>query len=316
MGKRVLFIMDPITRLDSQWDNSLALLRELTRRGHVGYICDAGDIRFETDGIKVRASAAIPSLKNPYDFTVKPAAILKACHFNLIIVRKEPPFNDQYYHLTLLLDLLAEQIPVSNHPTGIRETNEKLGTLLFPKWIPETLVTSSWEAILEFQKKIKDSVVVKPLDQKGGKGIFLIKRNLRIARRLQRATRNGKKTLLVQRQLKSRIDKRIIILNGQILGAFEKHAPRHDFRTNLSLEGTYHPTSVLAREKKLVREMAPYLTEKGLHLVGIDVMEGKLLDFNVTCPAGLTVLRALHSGLSPVQDWASFLEHLRPEKAS
>lgn len=304
--------MDPLRRLDPQWDNSLALIREMTRRGHRCQICDLRDIECRNSFIRVGAAEITVAGCDPSALVTQKNGARDIRFFDLVLIRKEPPFNDSYYYSALLLDLAASDIPISNHPAGILKTNEKLATLLFPKWIPETLVTRSGDAILEFQKKIKDSIVLKPLNQKGGKGITLLKKKEITKRRLQLLTQEGQRTLLVQRQLKSRADKRILVLNGKILGAFEKHAPKNDFRTNLSLDGTFHPTTLHTNERQLVREMAPYLVRSGLHLVGIDVMEGKLLDLNVTCPAGMTVLKALHPELSPLQEWASFLEHLRP----
>lgn len=309
---RVLFIIDPISRLELQWDNSLALLREMFSRGHQCFTCDVGDIIYDRNRIRVHAQTIKPDPLLKHGLLAAAIGIRDLPSFDLVLIRKEPPFNDAYYYLTLLLESPAKIIPISNHPAGIRNTNEKLGTLLFPDWIPETIVTSSWEEILEFQKTLKDAIVIKPLNQKGGKGVFLLERNARERKqRLQNALK-GKKTVLAQRHIKSRKDKRILILNGEILGAFEKHAPQNDFRTNLSLAGTYHPTTLDRRDRRLAGEIAPYLAQEGLHLVGIDVMEGRLLDLNVTCPAGLTVLKALYPELSPLQDWASFLERLRP----
>jgi glutathione synthase len=316
---KVLFIIDPIKRLEWDWDNSLALLKEFVSRGHRCWITDIPDIWATEKSVYALATPLMPSRKAQAEtpgFTRGIPERFDAARFDLIMIRKEPPFNPSYYYLTLLLERLKGKTVISNDPKGIRNTNEKLGTFLLPRRVPRSLVTSSVLEVLRFRKTIGAPIVLKPLNKKGGNGIRLLDSDETIRRELPRILRRCGQPLLFQERLLNRRgtrgDKRILVLGGKIIGAYEKHPPENDFRTNLSLYGTSHPTRLTASEKKLVTEIRPYLLTEGLHLVGLDVMEGRLLDFNVTCPAGLTVAKSLYPQQAPVRAWADFLERLLP----
>ena len=309
---RFLCVMDRLEKLDPEWDNSLAVLDELARRGHETWAADVPEIW--AAGNSVLASAHRIRRKGKI-FTSSRPEIFRLDQFDKILIRKEPPFNKAYLQLTDLLEPVAERVPILNHPAGIRNTNEKLSVLNFPKWIPKTLVSDSAESILDFQKRLRGPVIVKPLDQKGGRGIFLITPHQRDARhRLIKATRNGKKTLMAQQFInaKKKVEKRIVILNGKILALYEKRPRGKEFRANLALGGTWHPARASVPEKKLVRELRPYLLKQGLYFVGIDVLNGKLLEINVTCPAGVTEARFLRQRPDPLAAWADFLEAFPP----
>ena len=309
---RFLFVMDPLDQLDLRWDTSLCLLRELTRRGHECWAVDAGELWAEKKGDFAWTRRLAPNRKSGYVTSAPAARNLQS--FHCILIRKDPPFDTAYLHMTYLLERVADdRVPVVNHPRGIRNTNEKIIGLAFPKWIPETVVTSLPSRILEFQRQIKDDIILKPCDQKGGKGIVLLARGQAGAKSLVfRATNRGKKVVVAQRFLRtrSRGDKRILILNGKILAAFEKHPRKGEFRSNLSRGGTFHPTKITAKEKQLVKEMKPYLLREGLQFVGIDVMAEKLIEVNVTSPAGLVETKILDPRSSAVSSWADFLEDL------
>jgi glutathione synthase len=189
---------------------------------------------------------------------------------------------------------------VINHPRGIRDANEKLFGLRFAKWSPPTVVTSSIEEILSFQKKIRSDLVVKPLYEKGGKGVFLLKREARSARAfIRKATRQEKEIVIAQKFLplpSARGDKRILLWKDEILGVFGRIPPPGDFRSNLSLGGKFIRCSLSAREKRLTREVSRELIRRGLFWVGLDVREGWLIEVNVTSPAGLVELDQLYGG--------------------
>jgi glutathione synthase len=200
---------------------------------------------------------------------------------------------------------------VVNHPRGIRNNNEKLSILHFPDWIPKTMVSTSPKEILDFQKKLKAPVIVKPLDQKGGTGIFLIRSQGRaFKRRLAAATAGGTKALMAQAFIntKKKIEKRIFVLGGRILTLYEKRPKGREFRANLGLGATWHPSRVSPREKALVSELRPWLLRERLDCVGLDVLNGKLIEINVTCPAGITEARFLGLRPDPLAAWADFLE--------
>ena len=311
---RVLFVMDPLDHLDPRWDTSLCLLEEFARRCHRSWTADTLDIRYEKKRVLANARQISPSSSQTYRLS-EPASY-PLTRFDLILIRKEPPFDLNYLYLTYLLELVSGKVPVVNHPRGIRNANEKLAALHFPGWNPETLVTSSVDQVLAFQDRLKEDMVLKPLNQKGGKDILLVKYQNKggIAKKmLLQATKNNREFILAQRFIQHkrvRGDKRILILNGEILTAFEKRPPQGDFRSNLSLGGTAHPTKLTSKEKKLAQEMKPYLLQEGLLLVGLDVMAERLIEINVTCASGIVDAKALYPELALVEAWADSLEAL------
>ena len=222
--KRLQFlcVMDRLEKLDPEWDNSLAVLGELARRGHETWAADVPDIWAE--GNAILGSCRKIRQKGEEFFTSAPRTFNLA-RFNLILIRKEPPVNHAYIALTRLLEKTARTVPVMNDPAGIRNNNEKLSILNFPEWIPKTIVTSSPAEILQFQKRLKRTVIVKPMDQKGGRGIFLIHSASPSARaRLLKATHRGRETLMAKEFIQSgkKIEKRIVLLCGKVLAVYEK----------------------------------------------------------------------------------------------
>ncbi len=308
----ILFILDPLAKLDRAWDTSLYLLEELAGRGHATWACDVGDILYESPEIYFEARRMQPEAEHPYK--VSEPRRMAAAEFQLVVIRKEPPFDENYLYLTYLLELIAARIPVVNHPRGIRSANEKLAALAFPDWTPETMVTNSAEQILRFQKKLGQDLVLKPLPLKGGEGVRRLKRDASDAQAvIGQVTQQGQKMIVAQRFIQCRdkqIDKRLLILNGEILTAYEKHAAEGEFRTNLSLGATFHATEVSAKERRLAEAMRPYFLKEGLSFVGLDVMEGFLIEVNVTCPAGLREAKLLYPRLEPASAWADSLEAL------
>ena len=305
----ILFIMDPLEKLDPEWDNSMFVGAELLRRGHKLWAADSPDLFTRKNVLFCHALRLAPGPDKKKFFGVRGRGktLRKAGSFDLILVRKNPPFDGTYLALTHLLDFAAGKTAVVNRPMGIRNANEKLAILNFPQWIPETMVSASAAEILRFQKKIKGEVVVKPLSEKGGEGVFLLAQKGGL-QRLKRAAQGGKKFLMAQRRVRG-TEKRILVLNGKFLCAYEKRPAKKEFRANLDLGGTFHPTRLTAREKKMLHALRPYLLREGLYFAGIDVLGEKLIEINVTSSAGISETKFLHPELRPEASWAGFLEN-------
>ncbi|MBI3316559.1 MAG: hypothetical protein HYZ85_00950 [Candidatus Omnitrophica bacterium] len=300
---RILFIIDPLERLDFNWDSSLFLMAEMRQRRHKCWAADPSGIWTEQNRIWLSARD---------DFKISSSKKWALRDFDLVLLRKEPPFDEHYTTLTHLLELEAHCVPFVNHPAGIRNTGEKLSCLLFPRWIPETLVSSSAEEILQFYRQLKYAMVLKPLHLKGGKGVLLIQnKEKKFKRRIQKSTLDGKQMIMAQRFVplpKGQHEKRIVLLNGNPLWAYEKRPVSGEFRANLGLGAKFFPSQISQVEKELARDLKPYLLRQGLYFVGLDVRAGKLLEINVTCPAGIVEATILYPKLRPVEVWANWLE--------
>ena len=313
MPLKFCFVLDPVSKLDLEWDSSLFLLRELHSRGHETEIVTDRNLWAENHRVMGYCSRATPRSNNM--ITLKKLRRIPLDHFNAVILRKDPPFDMGYLYLTHLLELLEPVIPVMNHPRGVRDANEKLAILNFPDWIPDTCIAQTPEMIGTFQRRIKDDIVLKPLHSKGGEGVALIRYRQKSKKtpNLLRYFKTFGPTVMAQRFISGPEvtgDKRIMMLNGEFLCAYEKQFRKGEFRANLSLGGTWHPTRLTPLEKKMLGDLRPYLLSKGLYLAGLDVMQNKLLEINVTSPAGISESQKIYPGSHPVRLWADFVESL------
>ncbi len=306
--RNVLMVMDPLEKLDLRWDNSLALAYEFYRRGTAVWTADSGDVRLEGQSVFARTSQL--KIVGVHAFRTASPDQRDLGSFDLVLIRKEPPFDLNYLYLTFILEKAARKLPVVNHPRGIRNANEKLWGILHTAKTPETILSSSPEDLLHFFHGLKSAMVVKPLHDKGGRGIFLIPHGAKnAAKRLVKATSGGTQTLACQRYIQTlgSMDKRIVLLDGKVLCAFERHPSKGEFRANLGLGAAARPTRLTRAEKNLIEELAPALRREGLYLAGLDVMGEKLLEVNVTSPAGLTDAEALYPGGDFIGAWATWL---------
>ncbi len=309
--ERVLFVMDPIHRLDPVWDNSLALAREMAHRGIHTWWTDVRGLSFDTGRIIAEAHRFSPRPQKGFN-SLAPVP-MEMPRFNLVLLRKEPPFDEAYLHLTYLLECASRFVPVVNSPAGVRNASEKWAPILTQSPTPQTLVSASAQTILAFQKRKRVTLVIKRLDERGGRGILLLSRHGAAAQtQIRHLTRGGRIPVAVQKFIKSPrgADKRVLILNGRILGVFEKRPPPGEFRSNLSLGGTAHPATLTSKEIRLVKRIIPWLKKLGLSVAGLDVMGGKLLEVNVTSPAGFTDLEAVYPKERFTPQWLDFLERL------
>jgi glutathione synthase len=296
--KRFAFVMDPMEKLWLLWDTSLCLLRELVSRGDETFLFTADSLSLESGRVKGKGRKIVPLGNQRY--RQGPLQPFNLADFHAVLIRKDPPFDTGYLALTYLLEPLTRKTQVVNHPRGIRDANEKLFPLRFPNWSPPTTVSSDPEVILDFQKRIGSDVVVKPLYDKGGKGVFLLKqRGGKRKSLLRRATHKGREPVVAQKFIpvsKNEGDKRILLWKGGVLGAFRRIPKAGEFRSNLSLGAEFSACNITSGEKKLIRALCPTLLKEGLLFVGIDVRAGKLIEVNVTSPAGLVELDQLYGG--------------------
>ncbi|MBI4394705.1 MAG: hypothetical protein HY583_00760 [Candidatus Omnitrophica bacterium] len=308
-----------------KWDTSIAIMIEAQNRGHQIFYIEPDDIFLRNNRVwgnirEVNASRA-------FGFRTLGRKLVNLNRLDTIFNRKDPPFNLSYLYLTQMLELLEPDVFVINSPAGVRKANEKLYILEFPNWIPPTMITNNPVEIERFRKKLKCDVVIKRLDQKGGKGIRLVawkrKRSFPLyggrlgwglSPHLSPPPQGGRKVLpywvMVQKYLHQNTkhgDKRILVLNGEIIGQFARIPKPGEFRSNLSLGGKHVRTTLTKRDLQLVKYLKPKLIRDGLYFVGLDVIDGKLIEINVTSPAGITEINELE-GTHPEVQVVNFLE--------
>lgn len=320
---KILFVMDRPEALDLRWDSSLLLLRELARRGHQNWVADVTDLGVSNKVLSVKCREVRPRpngyriswpQRRKMAFFISSAKNSPLKTFDLVLIRKEPPVDKAYLEATRLLEKVAGKILILNHPAGIRNNNEKLVCLHFPKWIPKTFVSSDPAALENFYDRLGQDVVIKPLDQKGGKGVSLIRKGRLGRSLLGRRTQNGRRKIIAQAFIplkKGEHEKRVLLLDGKFLSVYEKHTAPGEFRANIGLGGKFLPGKLNLREKKLCQEVGRYCLKQGLRFVGLDVRAEKLIEINLTCPAGVYESTILFPRLRPLEVWTRSLERLQ-----
>jgi glutathione synthase len=303
---RYVFVMDPMDKILLDKDTTFAFQRAAQSRGHENFHCEPKDV-FSRDGklcaiarritLTDAAMAGVMSPGLPVKFAEPEEIRLGSAE--CIFIRKDPPFDATYLYLTLLLERLRGRTVIMNDPRGLREANEKLYTLNFKEFMPETLVSALPDEIFRFLGTQGGQAVIKPLDGAGGAGVMMLRSDDKNARAIvENVTGEGKKYAMVQAYVPAvtKGDKRILLLGGEVLGAINRVPRADDLRSNIHVGGRVEPCDVTASELAMVEKIAPRLRADGLIFVGLDVIGGKLTEVNVTSPTGIQEL-SRHRGV-------------------
>jgi glutathione synthase len=296
---KIAFIIDPIARLDPGHDTSVALMEAAQNQGHEVWIAQPEDLQV-VDGkawalLQPISLKPIPLVDGRWQvpqpwYTVGETAPMPLAQMDAVFMRKDPPVSTAYLYATYLLDFVDPQKTlVVNHPQGLRAANEKMFALQFTDAIPETIVTQNKQTIREFVEA-KGLAVLKPLGGKAGEGILLMEagdRNLNSL--VEISTFQGQLPVMVQEYLPQAQegDKRIILLDGEPIGAVNRIPTGKEFRGNMATGGRVAQSSLTERELQICAQLAPTLQKNGLIFVGIDVIGGYLTEINVTSPTGI-----------------------------
>ncbi len=286
-----LFLMDPLEGIAPDTDTTYALMRAAQARGHSLFFARAQDLSLVGGSPWVTAREV--ELPDPAGGTIfrwkDEARFLEVSGFPIVWLRTDPPFDEAYLETTWILDRVdPARCRVVNDPSGVRGANEKLYALHFPELCPPTLVTSDRALLRRFVDEHGEAVL-KPPNGHAGSGILFAKAGMRgLSSLIEVATQGGSRTE-AQRYLPeaSQGDKRILLLNGDPLGAILRiHAPGEE-RNNLHLGGEAIPSTLDDADLRIVQTVAPRLRADGLVFVGLDVIGGMLTEINVTSPTGI-----------------------------
>ncbi len=298
---RILVVMDPPDRIHRYTDTTLVIVEEALARKHEVAVTTPTDLWLDGGDLGAAYHHALLPLvgapETPLGLRVgKASAALVHGRFDLVLMRKDPPFDLDYYFATQLLERLRGRVPVLNDPRGLREANEKLYALGFPELVPPTLVARGQAALIDFMRSQGGEMIVKPLDGCGGAGVFYLhERDRNLHAILEAATDFGRKLVMAQRYLPEarQGDKRILLLDGEVLGAVLRVPREDETRGNLHVGGRPERTTLTDGEKAIVAALAPRLRADGLRFVGIDVIGEKLTEVNVTSPTGIQEINRL-----------------------
>ncbi len=305
----VIVIMDGPETVDPDTDTSYAVIVAAQEREHRVWHCRPDDLSIVDGRVRARATPAIADDALVPPLRPAPPDDLDLTAVDAVLVRNDPPFGDTYLRLTLMLDPLVGTTLVVNSPRGLRDANEKLYALRFPEVTPETIVTSDAERITAFAGQ-HGAAVVKPIDGHGERGVLAIRPSDHNAPSIiDTMTGRGSVPVVVQRFLErvSAGDKRILLLDGEPLGAILRRPTELDFRANICVGGAVEVVELDDADRRIIETIAPSLRADGLSFVGIDVIDGLLSEVNVTSPTGLRQLTRL-GGARPDIDFVMWLE--------
>jgi len=306
---RFVFVMDPMDRILPDKDTTFAFQRAAQRRGHVSLHCELRDVYMEGGDVWARVRPVRVSDSPPH-FSFDAAQCVRLAEVECVLIRKDPPFDAAYLHVSLMLEVLRRRVLVVNDPRGLRDANEKLYTLHFARHMPRTLVTSDRDRIHAFVAHVGQAVV-KPLDGAGGAGVMVVSKADRNTRSIvDYITSDGARHAMVQEYVEAVRDgdKRVLVLDGQVLGAINRIARDDDVRSNIHAGGQVHPCTVTDHERAIVSDMGARLAADGLAFVGLDFIGGKLTEVNVTSPTGIQEL-SRHLGRDAAEDVIAWVEH-------
>jgi glutathione synthase len=303
---RIAVQMDPIDTILVERDTSLALMVSAQARGHEVWWFHPDDLFFASGKTYAAAKrVSVADVAGAHYKTMgeetKPTSF-----FDAILIRQDPPFDMGYVSNTYLLELAARETLVLNHPRGVRNIPEKLSTLAFPHLIAATFVGRHLPSIVEFSKT-HDQVVLKPSFLAGGEGVIKLKPDaVDFEHRVREFIRGvGKEPIIVQEFLPAikNGDKRVFMLDGAPVGAVRRMPPGDDFRANLHVGGQAMAGEVDARDREICTAIAPTLAQENILFAGLDVIDGRLTEINVTSPTLVNELKRFSNVDLPALFW-------------
>ncbi len=293
---KFVFLMDPLETINIAKDTTFVFMLESARRRHQVYFLPEGGIIRQEGKTYFNVSEVIPQRQHDKPFVIKKSLILSEDNTDAVFIRTDPPFDQEYLQNTWHLDLISKRILVMNNPGGIRTVNEKIWASQFTNIVPPTFIGAGKESALQFIHKHKD-VIAKPTNSYGGQGIFRIRKgdvNTNVI--LETLTHQGTQDCMLQKYVPAaqKGDKRILLLDGEILGAVLRVHGKDDHRNNFFAGGKPYPTKITDRDLEIVAVLRPHLKRLGLHFVGIDVIGNYLIEVNVTSPTCLQEMNQLY----------------------
>lgn len=294
MTLRVAVQMDPIETVNVDADTTFALMEEAQARGATLYVYHPDQLAWNEGRVLARARpVTVRHVQGEHATLGEPLVLDLAEDVDVVLMRQDPPFDMAYQTAAHILELLKGRTLVLNDPFWVRSSPEKLLPLLYPDLIPPTLITRDAQAVRAFRDTHSD-IIVKPLYGNGGAGVFRLKPgDGNLASLLEMFFAASREPVVVQAFLPAveKGDKRVIIIDGEPVGAINRVPQKGETRSNMHVGGVAEASELDAADRRICDAIGPLLRERGLVLVGIDVIGGRLTEINVTSPTGVQELK-------------------------
>jgi glutathione synthase len=293
----ILFLVDPLAKLKPYKDTSVAMMRAAVARGHRVFAAEPDAMGFRAGAAYVHAcEIAVSNDDHNWFSPLSAVAAMPFSAFDVVLERKDPPFDMEYIYRTYLLEHAQRAgTPVWNRPDAVRSHNEKMAILSHTDMIAPTAVSRDAAVLKAFHSEHRD-VIFKPLDGMGGTGIFRAKPddpNLNVI--IETLTANGTRTIMAQRFLPQIVDgdKRILLIAGEVVPFALARIPQgNETRGNMAAGGKPVAQPLSDSDWQIAKTMAARLWKEGLFLVGLDVIGDRVTEINVTSPTGFVEIKA------------------------
>ena len=294
---KIALQMDPLEKLDLKGDSTFILGLEAIKRGFELYFYSPSDLIYKNNMVYAKARILDLALENGKEtFNYGNTKVLKLSSLDVVLMRQDPPFNMSYITATHILEKIASQTLILNNPFHVRNAPEKIFVTEFSNYMPETLITREINEIIKFKNKNKN-IIIKPLYGNGGEGVFYIKdndSNFNVI--IENFLTSNEEQFIIQSYIPEvkKGDKRIILIDGEVVGAINRIPAKNENRSNMHVGGKPIKTSLNKNDKLICETISPHLKAKGLFFVGIDVIGNYLTEINVTSPTGIREINRLN----------------------
>ena len=302
---KLAFVVDPISELEPNHDSTIAMIEAAQDLGHEVWVTKINQLSIIEGKAWARMSRIEVDLtffrekqkpKNISWYEISSQRLVCLDDMNVVFIRKDPPVNIRYLYATYILDLINPiNTLVLNSPRGLREANEKIYALQFHQFMPPTIVGKDKEIIHDFVHTYK-TAVLKPLGGKAGEGILILNlQDPNLNSIIEISTHQGQEPVMIQQFLPEAKygDKRIILLNGNPIGAVNRVPTGQEFRGNMAVGGRVEKAEISLQEHNMCKVLGKKLRQDGLYFVGIDIIGGYLTEINVTSPTGIREIDSL-----------------------
>lgn len=300
-------VMDPISEINTKKDSTFAMLLTAKARNHSIYYIEIEKLLLR-DGRPFALCQPLDVFDNSSNwFSLGDEEEIDLADLDIILMRKDPPFNMNYVYATYILELAANDgCLVVNRPDSLRDCNEKLFTAWFPDVCPKTLVASQSTLLKQFVEQHQD-VILKPLDGMGGASIFRVKQgDPNVSVIIETLTQHGQQLAMAQKFIPeiTQGDKRILMINGQAVPYTLARIPaKGETRGNLAAGGSGVPMPITEEEQKIADRVGPELVKRGLYFVGLDIIGNYLTEINVTSPTCIREIDSAFDSQITVKLW-------------
>ena len=298
--KKILKIalqMDPLENLDLRGDTTFIIGLEAIKRGFEVFFYSPGDLIYKNNFVYANVKMLDLEIKSGKEiYSYNKEKVLKLSSLDVILMRQDPPFNMSYITATHILEKISSETLILNDPFHVRNAPEKIFVTEFSKFMPDTLITRDINEIIKFKKKNKN-IIIKPLYGNGGEGVFYIKENdSNFNVILENFLNLNEEQFIIQSYIPEvkKGDKRIILIDGEVVGAINRIPAKNENRSNMHVGGKPIKTSLNKNDKLICEKISPHLKAKGLFFVGIDVIGNYLTEINVTSPTGIREINRLN----------------------